>query len=432
MTHDSILAEQGAGRDPLISTSVVRRRLLIVGSHVVQYSSPVFRKMAQDPRLEILVAYCSMQGALPGVDPGFGVEVTWDTPLLEGYPWVHVPNRAWRPGIGRFFGLFNPGLWKLIRDGKFDAVYVSGYFYAGAWIAILAAKWYGVPILFTTEAHSLRSWSAQSKWKLRFKRLLVHRILSLGKVLLTVSSGAAEQLKALGFSADRIVLAPYVVDNAWWTECAAEVDRDAVRASWQIPANAPVVLFCAKLQPWKGPLDLLEAFARANVPESFLVFAGDGPLRSQIEQRARDLNVFDRVHFLGFVNQSQLPAVYSSSDLLVLPSLYEPFGLVVNEAMLCGCPVVVSDRVGAKYDLVRPGENGYVFPVGDVDALAAILGDICSNPDNRARLSIAARKRMETWSPSEYVDGLVKAVDLAFTFPKNNSEKNRKIRAFSA
>src|SRR5712671_4543294 len=171
-----------------------RRRLLVVASHVIQYSSPIFQKLAQDPRLEILVAYCSMQGAEAGVDPGFGVEVSWDIPLLEGYPWVHVPNRALRPGMGRFFGLFNPGLWELIRDGKFEAVFVSGYFYASAWITILAAKWYGVPILFTTEAHSLRSWAIQSKWKLRLKKFLVRRILSLGEVLLSVSSGAAQQL----------------------------------------------------------------------------------------------------------------------------------------------------------------------------------------------------------------------------------------------
>src|SRR6202171_767440 len=118
------------------SSPEARRRLLIVGSHVVQYSSPVFQRLAQDPRLEIMVAYCSMQGAQPGVDPGFGVEVSWDTPQLEGYPWVHVPNRAPRPGIGRFFGLFNPGLWKLIRGGKFDAVFRGGYFYATAWITL--------------------------------------------------------------------------------------------------------------------------------------------------------------------------------------------------------------------------------------------------------------------------------------------------------
>ena len=408
---------------PSSSSPEVRRRLLLVSSHVIQYSSPIYQRLAQDPRLEIMVAYCSMQGAQAGVDPGFGVEVSWDTPQLEGYPWVHVPNRAPRPGIGRFFGLFNPGLWKLIRGGKFDAVFVSGYFYASAWITIFAAKWYGVPILFTTEAHSLRSWATQSKWKLRFKRLLVRRILSLGKVLLSVSSGAVEQLKALGFSKDRIVLSPYAVDNAWWTAKAAEVNSDAVRRSWQIPVSARIVLFCAKLQPWKGPLDLLEAFARASVPESYLVFAGDGPLRSRIEQRARDHGISGRIRFLGFVNQSQLPAVYRASDLLVLPSLYEPFGLVVNEAMLCGCPVAVSDRVGAKFDLVRQGENGCIFPAGDVDALAAVLTDILSDPEKRVRMSAAARTRMETWSPREYVEGLVEAVNLAARSGGRSKEK---------
>jgi glycosyltransferase involved in cell wall biosynthesis len=412
-TRQAIPAEHREQHMAAHSLPVPRRRLLMVCSHVVQYSSPVFQKLAQDGRLEFLVAYCSMQGAQRGVDPGFGVEVSWDTSLLEGYPFVHVPNRAARPGMGRFFGLLNPGLWKLIRHGKFDAVFVSGYFYASAWIAIMAAKWYRIPILFTTEAHSLRSWAIQSKWKLRFKGFLVRRILSLGKVLLSMSSGAVQQLKALGFLEDRIVLSPYAVDNDWWIRQAALVDRDSVRRSWQVPASAPVALFCAKLQPWKAPLDALEAFARANVPESYIVFAGEGPLRGAIEQRARELGVSKRARFLGFVNQSQLPSVYCGADLLVLPSLYEPFGLVVNEAMLCGRPVAVSDRVGAKYDLVREKETGYVFPAGDVDELAAILREFLANPEKRDRMGHEARKRMATWSPREYVEGLVRAVELA-------------------
>ena len=166
------------------------------------------------------------------------------------------------------------------------------------------------------------------------------------------------------------------------------------------------MLFCAKLQPWKGPLDVLEAFARANVPNSYLVFAGDGPLRTSIEQRACELGVSERVRILGFVNQSQLPSVYCAADLLVLPSLYEPFGFVVNEAMLCGCPAAVSDRVGAKYDLVRQGETGYVFPAGDVDALAAILRDVLSDPtsgDGWVRLPANAwrlGRRVNMWMAS--------------------------------
>ena len=159
-------------------------------------------------------------------------------------------------------------------------------------------------------------------------------------------------------------------------------------------------------------MDLLDAFARANIPNSYLVFAGDGPERSNLERRATELGLADRVRFLGFLNQSQLPPAYCAADLFVLPSLFEPFGLVVNEAMLCGLPVAVSDRVGARFDLVRPDENGYVFPAGDVEALAAILRQILPDPEKMARMGAAARRRMEAWSPREYVDGVVRAVNL--------------------
>jgi len=110
----------------------------------------------------------------------------------------------------------------------------------------------------------------------------------------------------------------------------------------------------AKLQPWKRPLDLLRAFVKANLPGAYLVFAGEGPLRAQLEAEAASLGVASRVRLLGFVNQSQLPAVYTASDLLVLPTEYEPFGVVVNEAMCCGCVPVASDGCGSACDLVAP------------------------------------------------------------------------------
>jgi glycosyltransferase involved in cell wall biosynthesis len=385
----------------------------MVGSHFVQYASPVFRQIATDGRLDLLVAYCSMQGAEAGLDPEFGVQVSWDTSVSEGYPWVYIPNRAPRPGLGKFFGLINPGLWKLIRDGQFDAVWVSGYFYASAWIAIAAAKCFGVPLMFITDSHSLNSWVARSKWKVRIKRAIVRRIFSLGKILLALSSGGVEYLRDLGFSSERVILTPYVVDNSWWDEQAAKIDRGAIREAWGIPTDASVALFCAKLQPWKGPFDLLEAFGRASVSNSYLVFAGDGPLRNELERKAAELGIAGRVRFLGFKNQSQLPSVYRASDLLVLPSHYEPFGLVVNEAMLCGCPVAVSDRVGARFDLVTNGENGFIFPVGNVDALAAILAEVLPDSEKRARMGAAARQRMKTWSPHEFADSILKAVTLA-------------------
>ena len=152
-------------------------------------------------------------------------------------------------------------------------------------------------------------------------------------------------MRSLGFAEDHITLTPYCVDNDWWAAQAAQVDRAAKRSAWRVEPDSTVILFCAKLQPWKRPGDLLEAFAATGIPRAVLVFAGDGPLRQTLYQRALALGIADRVRFLGFVNQSALPAVYKASDLMVLPSEYEPFAVVVNEASCCGCPVAASDRV---------------------------------------------------------------------------------------
>jgi glycosyltransferase involved in cell wall biosynthesis len=251
---------------------------------------------------------------------------------------------------------------------------------------------------------------------MRLKKWMVRRIFSLGSGIMVSSTGGVEHLKSLGFSADRIFLVPTAVDNDWWTAMADTVDRGAVRAAWKIPDDASVALFCAKLQLWKGPRDLLEAFAKANVPNSYVVFAGDGPERANLERRAAELGIADRARFLGFVNQTQLPSTYRAADLFVLPSLFEPFGLVVNEAMLCGLPVAVTDRVGARFDLVRQNENGFVFPAGDVEALASILRQILPDAEKRRRMGAAAKSRMEMWSPREYTDGVVRAVQAVKQF----------------
>src|SRR2546428_5794107 len=135
--------------------------------------------MAQHPRLNVQVAYCSLQGAKPGADPGFGIQIAWDIPLLDGYAWVHVPNISLRPGLGRFLGLINPGLWKLVRAGGFDAVVVfTGYMYASFWITAAAAKTNGTAMLFGTDAHELRSQDGK-RWRISLKERLWPRLFRL-------------------------------------------------------------------------------------------------------------------------------------------------------------------------------------------------------------------------------------------------------------
>jgi glycosyltransferase involved in cell wall biosynthesis len=397
-------------------------RVLRIGTHPVQYSSPMFRLYAKDPRLEIQVAYCSLQGAEAEFDRDFGVEVKWDVPLLEGYPWVEVPNRSWSPRLGSFFGLFNPGIWGLIRRGNFDAVvFYTGYAYATFWMGIAAAKLSGVPILFGTDATSLQPRDAKS-WKLPIKRFLLPKIFRLADIVIIPSEAGRQFILSMGISDSRIVLTPFVVDNTWWSERASEVDRSAIRREWEVPEDALVVLFCAKLQPWKRPGDVLNAFAKANVGGAFLVFAGDGPMRASLEAAAKSLGIAERTRFLGFVNQTGLPSVYRSADLFVLPSEYDPCPAVVCEAMLCGCPVVLSDEIRGRFDIVDDGETGFIFPCGDVDALARILADTLGERTKLAELSHKAVKRMETWSPRENVETAVMAIERAVQLRQGNPD----------
>jgi glycosyltransferase involved in cell wall biosynthesis len=385
-----------------------RYRVLAVSSHPIQYGAPVFRLMAQHPQVDFQVAFCSLRGAEAGHDPEFGATVKWDVPLLDGYAWTHVPNRG--SGAESFFGLRNPGLWKLIRDGKFDAI-ISHVCYVRAsfWIAYLAARRCRTPFIFGTDASTIEPRDGRA-WKHLFKRLAWPLVFRLASQVLTASSAGYDMMRALGIPEERISMTLDTVDNDWWLAEVACAERATVRASWGVDSEEQVILFCGKLQPWKRPLDLLRAFAAAAIPGSTLVFAGHGALRSQLEAEASALGVRSRVRFLGFVNQSQLPGVYKASDVMVIASGYEPFGLVVNEAMLCGCPVVASDKVGAVRDLVVPGKTGFVYRCGDVQALAGVLRQALGDPEQLSRVGSAALTRIEAWSPRASVAALVDAV----------------------
>ena len=385
-----------------------RYRVLSVATHPVQYTAPIFRRMAKHASLDLHVAYCTLRGAEASHDPEFGARIQWDVPLLDGYSWTHVANRG--SGAESFFGLFNPGLWKLIRGGNYDAVisYV-GYVRASFWVALAAAKLSKAAFLFGTDAVSLTPRDGRA-WKSKTKKYFWPRLFRLADQVIVPSSGSRDVMLSLGIPGDRVTLTPYSVDNLWWMQQASYVHRSAVREAWGVGPDTIAVLFCAKLQPWKRPLDLLHAFAKANLSNGVLVFAGEGSLRPQLESEAACLGVASSVRFLGFVNQSQLPAIYASADLLVLPSEFEPFGVVVNEAMCCACPVVASDRVGASRDLVAPVCPDFVFRCGDVDALAELIQKAAADPARLGDLGRAALAQIQTWSPERNITATVEAI----------------------
>jgi glycosyltransferase involved in cell wall biosynthesis len=381
-------------------------KVLLVSTHPVQYAAPLYRRYAADPRVDVTVAYCSLQGAEPGMDPDFGVETAWDVPLLDSYRWVHPPNRSPRPGLRGFWGLINPGLWRIIRQGRFEVVVCYGYRAASFWIAALAAKRSGAALVLTTDAHNLIPRNGAA-WKARFKGALLPQIFSLADGILVPSSRGVGFLRSLGLSPERIFLTPYVIDTPFFSARAAACDREAMRARWNIPPAAPVALFVGKLVPWKRPGDFLEAAAR--VEDLYAIFAGEGHLRTVLEARSAFPDLRGRVRFLGFTNQTGLPQIYAGCDVLVLPSEYEPFGLVVNEAFACGIPAVVSEACGAGGDLVRDGETGYVVPVGAVEELADRLRVLAADPGFRQTMGEKARSRIAEWGPGQNAEAFADA-----------------------
>ena len=390
-----------------------RYRVLVLATHVIPYGSSLLRLLAQDRRLDLLVAYCSLQGADAGIDPEFGIEIRWDTPLLEGYPWVHIPNRSPSPGLGRFFGLVNPGLWTLIRSQSFDAVVIyTGYMCASFWIACFAAKSRGIPVLISSDASTLRQREGK-RWKALLKPFVVTRVYRYVDVLMAPSQSVKDLAMQLGKPENEIAMIRSGVDKKAWQARLENFDRGAVRISWNVPSDATVVLYCAKLQPWKRPLDLLRAFANARVPGSYLVFVGEGPQRAELEREVESLSIVDRVRILGFVNDSQLPGAYKAADLFVLPSDYDPCPLVIPEAMFSGLPVLLSDAVIGRLEMIDPGKSGYAYPCGNADALSALLEKILGDPALLEYMKAGVARQMERWTAADLLDSWVRAVEVA-------------------
>ena len=307
--------------------------------HPVQYMSPLLQRMAGHPRLDMSrTAYCRLRGAKAGVDPEFGAKIQWDIPLLDGYDWVEIPNKG--TDSEGFFGLYNPGLWKLVRRRKIRRrLLLYHWLHPRLFLDHLSCQQaLSLRFLFGTDATSLAPRDS-SRWKGPVTSAFWPLLYRLASQVVAPSSGTCDLMRSLGIPTQHVTRVPFVVDNDWWIAQSRLVDRDAVRASWGARPDSSVILFCAKLQPWKRPLDLLQAFAQAKLANSLLVFAGEGPLREALQSEAARLGCDDKVRFLGFVNQSQLPACYSRRRPAPVssPPNTNPSACVVNEAMLCGC-----------------------------------------------------------------------------------------------
>jgi glycosyltransferase involved in cell wall biosynthesis len=369
-------------------------------SHPTQYYVPIFRALAQ--QCDLTVFYGHRQTPEQQARSGFEVPFDWDIDLLSGYRYKFLENVAQRPSTDHFSGCNTPGIGREIAEGKFDAFFVPGWFLHCYWQAVWACRRTRTPVLVRGDSQLAKTRSTATALA---KAVAFPLLLRFFDGYLYVGERHREYLAHYGAPAGRTFFSPHCVDNDGFRD-ASDAARQAAPAGRSSEVRR--LLFVGKLIERKRPLDLIRAAAwlcRNGVPVE-VAFAGSGELRPSLEAAAKAEEL--PVHFLGFVNQSELPAIYASSDVLVLPSdALETWGLVVNEAMACGVPAVVSDEVGCSPDLVETGATGGTYPVGDVQALAKSIKSVLALPREATRRNIAVR--MQIYSPKRAAQGIIEA-----------------------
>lgn len=383
------------------------KNLRILASHPVQYHVPFYRTLAEGGvSIEVCYYHAGAAGRV-GHDLEFGLDIQWDIDLLGGYPYrTLIKGTAEYTLAEQFRYIFRLAAWVLKER---TPILLMGWFIESVWLVWALALLLRIPALVLSET-TPQSYAAGPKPKSRTR--LLSRLLTRTQAGLYVGTKNRYFLSSMGVPENRLFPVPYSVDNARFSSEAERLlpQRSVLCARYGLDAEMPVFLFCGKLIPKKRPLDLLEAYQAAGLSDKAqLIFVGDGLLRPQLEDRVRKLGL-KHVHVLGFFNQSQMPLAYVLGEILCLVSdATETWGLVVNEALACGRPVIVSDTLGCAPDLVDE-ENGWVVPLDDREKLTRTLGLAFANYPNWVNMGNAGRARVAGNTFASMADGVALAL----------------------
>jgi glycosyltransferase involved in cell wall biosynthesis len=373
-------------------------------SHPIQYLTPLFRELAE--RCDLTVHFAHRQTAEQQSRAGFGVAFEWDIDLLSGYRSEFLTNVARNPWPDNFWGCNTPEISDRIARGRFDAFVVPGWALRSYTQAVMACRRNGVPVFVRGDSQLV----GQRKGPIRLaKELVFSRMLRAFDGFLYVGKRNREYLRYYDVPEDRLFFSPHCVDNGAF-RLGAEQARSQGVANGGERGAARRILFVGKLHPRKNPMDVLRAaeIVRRNGIAVEVVYAGSGELADSLDAFAKSVGLV--AHFHGFVNQTVLPGIYAAADVIVLPSSgAETWGLVINEAMACGVPAVVSDAVGCGPDLVESGITGAIFPLGDVAALARAIETVLRLDGASTRTRVESK--IERYSPAVAAAGILDGVE---------------------
>jgi glycosyltransferase involved in cell wall biosynthesis len=349
--------------------------ILIFETHPIQYKAPIYRRLQELRPNSFRVIYGTDLSMRNGYDPEFGRTVTWDTPLLEGYPHTILHNER-GPVLQGFRSVSSRGIFGLLRKYRPGAVLIAPFLFEFDIALFLLCILLRIPVWTRTETQDEAF--IRTKWRTDVRKALYW--LAYRGVAHAFYIGALnrEHLLVHGLAPEKMSFAPYASPLAFPADSAAKLKlRDETRSRLGFSPDEVVILFSGKLIDKKNPMLILTALAQlpADVAARIrVVYVGSGELEPSLREAAGKFP--GQVHFAGFVNQSELPSYYLAADILILPSRRagETWGMVINEALQAGCGVIMTTAVGSSRDFGHT-ERVRVIPDNSANAcVQAIMG----------------------------------------------------------
>lgn len=338
-------------------------RLAIVTTHPIQYNAPWFRLLAQQQGVDVKVFYTwEASQTIAKYDPGFGRVVEWDIPLLDGYEYTFVKNVSANQGSHHFKGIDTPTLNGEIEQWGAEVVLVFGWAYKSH-LACLRYFKGKIPVLFRGDSTLLdRAGGVKELLKNIFLRFVYRHI----DYALYVGTNNKEYFLQHGVKEHQLVYVPHAIENERFIDIYGDYTTRANEWKRELGIEGCFnIVFAGKLEPKKNPEYLLQLAAKLPDANLRFVYVGNGILEEKLKNSAKADN---RILFVGFQNQQNMPLVYRLANVFVLPSKGpgETWGLAINEAMACGVPVIASDKAGGAVDLIK--DNGLIINPDDVNA----------------------------------------------------------------
>lgn len=374
-------------------------RVLLLHNLMTPYRYPLFREIAKQPGIELHVWFMARSAS----------NRRWQATDEDlGFPYKVLPSfQLGYRGKDLFSYILNPTFPFKYTVEKFDVMIAAGWLDFSTQAGFLLSK-----LLRRRFITWCESTAYEPSWRRTLALPLVRTMVKGSSATIAVGKRSADYLLSLGAREQSLFTAYSTVDVEHFQNVSsqARLEREALKAKLGIRQDV-VILYSGQFIERKGLRYLLEAYAeiKARHSNAALVLLGYGPLQSELAAAVASRGLAD-VHFVGHVEVEEIPEIYAVADVFVLPSLEETWGLVVNEAMACGLPVVVTDRVGSSPDLIHEGENGFVVPAADSAALAARIRQLVEDADLRLRFSQRSTRRIQRFTPAAAAQSFANAV----------------------